>query len=79
MQTYERNDDINYYNIRTNELIINKYKNGRQGPKVIDIKDEQLRRTLRQGLYGYLISNSKNKLYNDRFAFSKLFSKRFNN
>ena len=59
----DRYDDINYYNIWTNELIINKHKNDRQGPKVIDIKDEQLRRTLRQGLNGYLISNSKNKLY----------------
>ena len=72
-------DDINYYNIWTNELIINKHKNDRQGPKVIDIKDEQLRRTLRQGLNGYLISNSKNKLYNDSSAFTKLFSKTFNN
>ena len=79
MQTYERNDDINYYNIWTNELIINKHKNDRQGPKVIVIKDEQLRRTLRQGLNGYLISNSKNKLYNDSSAFTKLFSKTFNN
>jgi regulator of replication initiation timing len=77
--TSDRYDDINYYNIWTNELIINKHKNDRQGPKVIVIKDEQLRRTLRQGLNGYLISNSKNKLYNDSSAFTKLFSKTFNN
>jgi len=61
----------------TKELNINNHKNDRQGPKVIDIKDKQSRRTLGQGLNKYLISNSKNKHYKDNSALTKLFSKTF--
>ena len=77
--TDEGNDNINYINFNTNMIVINKHKNDRQGPKRIEIKDKYLMSILHKRIDKYLISNSKNELYKDSSAFTKLFSKRFNN
>ena len=60
-------------------IVINKHKNDRNGPKRIEIKDRYLMEQLHQGINKYLISNSKHEAYNDSSAFTKLFSRTFNN
>jgi hypothetical protein len=60
-------------------ILINKHKNVRNGPKRIEIKDKDLMVQLHQRINKYLICNSKNMLYNDTSAFTKLFSKTLNN
>jgi hypothetical protein len=71
--------DIHYINYKTNMIVINKHKNDRQVPKRIEIKDKYLMSILHNRINKYLISKSKNELYKDNSAFTKLFSKRFNN
>ena len=77
--TVEGNEDINYINYNTNMIVINKHKNDRNRPKISEIKDKYLMPILHKRINKYLISNSKNELYKDSSAFTKLFSKRFNN
>jgi hypothetical protein len=77
--TDEGNEDINYINYNTNMMVINKHKNDRNGPKIIEIKDKDLMVQLHQRINKYLICNSKNELYNDTSAFTKISSKTFNN
>jgi len=72
------NENINFINIRTNKIVINKHKNDKNGPKIIDIQCKKLLRQLLKGYNKYLICNSKNDPYNDSSAFTKLFSKTFN-
>ena len=76
--TDEGNEDINYINYNTNMMVINKHKNDRNGPKRIEIKDKDLMVQLHQRINKYIICNSKNELYNDTSAFTKIFSKTFN-
>jgi len=73
--TDEGNENINYINYDTKMIVINKHKNDRNGPKRIEIKDRYLMEQLHKGIDKYLICNSKNELYNDTSAFTKLFSK----
>jgi len=77
--TDEGNEKINYINYETNMMVINKHKNDRNGPKRIEIKDRYLMEQLHQRINKYLICNSKHEPYNDSSAFTKLFSKTFNN
>jgi hypothetical protein len=77
--TDEGNENINYINYETNMIVINKHKNDRNGPKRIEIKDKELMVQLHQRINNYLICNSKHEPYNDSSAFTKLFSKTFNN
>ena len=46
----EGNENINYYNVWTKELIIHNHKNDRKGVKVIQITDVKLRTILKLGL-----------------------------
>jgi integrase len=73
----EGNENINYINIRTKKIIINKHKNDKNGPKIIDIKCKKLLSQLLKGYNKYLICNSKCEKYNDTSAFTKLFSRTF--
>ena len=71
--------EINYINYKTNMMVINKHKNDRNGPNIIEIQYKDLMVQLHQRINKYLISNSKNELYKDSSAFTKLFSRIFNN
>ena len=59
--TDEGCDKINYYYIRTSELITYNHKNDRKGTKNIEIREGNLRRVLRKGLNQYLVTNQNGK------------------
>jgi len=74
----EGNENINYYNVWTKELIIHNHKNDRKGVKVIQITDVKLRTILKLGLGNYLITSQNDALYQSSSAFTKMFKKEFN-
>jgi len=59
--------------------VINNHKNDRNGPKIINITDQQLNGILWKGLNGYLITSNNNEIYKDSSGFSKMFKNEFNN
>jgi integrase len=77
--TDEGNDKINYINVVSKKIVINNHKNDRNGQKVIDITDNNLNCILWKGLNKYLITSQNGEVYKDSSAFTKLFSKTFNN
>jgi integrase len=73
----EGNENINYYNVWTKELIIHNHKNDRKGVKVIQITDVKLRTILKLGLGNYLITSQNDALYQSSSAFTKMFKSYF--
>ena len=75
--TEKDDEEENYINISTKQIVIHHHKNDRKGNKVIDINDD-LVECLRKGLGRYLVTNQNDKLYQSSSAFTKAFKKEFN-
>jgi uncharacterized protein YcgL (UPF0745 family) len=73
----ECDDNTNYINVNTKQIVINNHKNDRKGKKVIDIDDKKLLGILRTAVGKYLITNNNGELYQSSSAFSKVFCKKF--
>jgi hypothetical protein len=76
--TEKDDEEENYINILTKQIIIHHHKNDRKGTKVIDIDDDDLVECLRKGLGSYLVLNNNDKLYQSSSAFTKMFKTYFN-
>jgi chemotaxis protein histidine kinase CheA len=75
--TDDNNDKINYINVKSKYMVINKHKNDRKGTKSF-LLDDKLIHILKIGLGKYLITNEEGKLFKCSSTFSKFFKEKFN-
>jgi hypothetical protein len=75
--TEKDDEEENYINVLTKQIVIHHHKNDRKGKKVIQVDDE-LVECLRKGLGSYLVLNNNDKLYQSSSAFTKMFKTYFN-
>lgn len=70
-------NNTNYINVTSKQIVINCHKNDRKGKKVIEIDDKKLLGILRKGVGRFLVTNQHGGLYESSSAFSKVFMRYF--